>query len=293
VVVCAHGYSGNARDFDDLARGLAPHARVICLDFPGRGESDWLASPLEYHFGQFLADAGALLAHLQVRRVQWIGTSMGGLLGMLLAARPMSPVGRLVMNDVGAFVPLDALQAIVHRLETPARFASIEDVEAHVRASHRDWGELGARQWRRLALHGARKDGDGWRLHYDPRITRLLRPFPPGLGLFFWDAWYRVACPVLVLRGERSEVLPAEVARTMLAVKPSARFAEIAGCGHAPALMARDQVALVRNFVVEAMDKGPWRKPRSSSFPGSSRIPTFSRLRSRGSSSRGPAPSPI
>jgi pimeloyl-ACP methyl ester carboxylesterase len=293
VVVCAHGYSGNARDFDFLARALAAEARVVCIDFPGRGESDWLATPLEYHFGQFLADAQALLAHLGARRVQWIGTSMGGLLGMLLAARPMSPVKRLVMNDVGAFVPLDALQAIAHNIEAPACFASLEEVEAHMRASHRDWGELTGEQWRHLARHGARRGGGGWRLHYDPRITRLLRPLAPGLGLFFWDAWYCVACPALLLRGERSAVFPADVARAMLAVKPAARLVQFSGCGHAPSLMADVQIEAVRNFVREGKDKSTWREPRSSSFPASSWTPTPSSPRSRGSGSRPPAPSPI
>ena len=292
VVVCAHGYSGNARDFDDLARALAADARVICVDFAGRGESDWLATPVQYHFGQLLADAEALLAHAGARRVHWIGTSMGGLLGMLAAARPLSPVKRLVMNDVGAFVPLDALQAIGRNLEAPARFASLAAVEAHLRATHREWGELTASQWRRLAVHGARRESDGWRLHYDPRILRLLGPLPPGLGLFFWDAWYRVACPVLLLRGERSAVFPADVARTMLAVKPAARLVQFSGCGHAPSLMADAQVDVVRNFVREGKDKATWREPRSSSFPASSWTPSPSSPRSRSSGSRPPAPSP-
>jgi len=265
----------------------------VCIDFPGRGESDWLATPLQYHFGQFLADAQALLAHIGARRVQWIGTSMGGLLGMLLAARPMGPVTRLAMNDVGAFVPLDALQAIAHNIEVPAHFDSPGQVEAHMRGSHRDWGELTAEQWRHLARHGARRDGAGWRLHYDPRIVRLLRPLAPGLGLFFWDAWYRVACPVLLLRGERSAVFPPEVARTMLAVKPTARLVEFGGCGHVPALMSEEQIAVVGNFVREGADKATWRKPRSSSSPDSSRIRTSSSRRSGGlPNQRPPAPSP-
>ena len=292
VVVCAHGYSGNARDFDALAQSLAPGARVVCIDFPGRGESDWLATPLEYHFGQLLADIGALLVHVGAGRVDWIGTSMGGLLGMLLAARPLGPVKRLVMNDVGAFVPLDALQAITHRLGAPARFASLEAVEAHLRVTHAEWGELTPKQWRHLAMHGARREAGGWRLHYDPRIVRLLRPFPLGLGLFFWDAWYRVACPVLLLRGQRSAVFPAEVARTMLAVKPAARLVQFPGCGHVPALMSQRQIAVVRNFVREGMDKAAWRQPRFSSFPACSRIRTPSSTRSRASSSPAPARSP-
>jgi pimeloyl-ACP methyl ester carboxylesterase len=249
VVVCAHGYSGNARDFDFLAHELSQRSRVICPDVAGRGDSAWLASPLAYHFGQFLADFRSLLVRVGAKEVDWIGTSMGGLLGMLLASQPGSPIRSLVMNDVGAYVPLDALQHIGHNLAAPDRFDTLAEVEAHLRRTHRDWGEITEEQWAHLVRHGARRTEDGYRLHYDPRIARVMQPMPFAPGLFFWDAWYRVRCPVLLIRGERSEVFPASVASTMLAVKPGAQFAEIAGAGHAPALMSSGEIALVRDFV--------------------------------------------
>jgi pimeloyl-ACP methyl ester carboxylesterase len=249
VVVCAHGYSGNARDFDFLARALAPDTRVVCPDLPGRGESQWLASPLEYHFPQFLADFRTLLAHLGVEEVDWVGTSMGGLLGLLLASQPSTPVRSLVMNDVGAFLPADALRHISRNLRAPDVFESMGALEAHVRHTHRDWGELTDAQWRHLATHAARKAPGGWRLHHDPAIARVVQPMPFAPGLFFWDAWYRVRCPVLLMRGERSEVFPAAVAKTMLDIKPGAELAEIAGAGHAPSLMETSQIGLVREFL--------------------------------------------
>jgi pimeloyl-ACP methyl ester carboxylesterase len=250
VVVCAHGYSGNARDFDPLARSLARDARVICLDFAGRGDSDWLPAAPHYHFGQFLADINSLVAHLRVNEVEWVGTSMGGLLGMMLAAQPATPVRRLVMNDVGAFVPIDALQRIARDLQSPERFASLEAVEAHLRHTHREWGDIPDEQYRELTRHHARPlEGGGFRLHYDPQITRLVQPFPLASGVYFWDSWYRVRCPVLLLRGERSEVFPAAVAETMVQVKPGVQLVEIAGAGHAPALMSAGQLALVGNFL--------------------------------------------
>ncbi len=247
--MCAHGYSGNARDFDELARGLAREARVICPDVAGRGESEWLRSPLEYHFAQFLADINALVARLGVESVDWIGTSMGGLLGLLLAASPGNPIRRLVMNDVGAFLPMDSLRHIGKNLRSPRRFASLEEVEAHMRQTHREWGELTAAQWRHLAIHGARREDDGYRLHYDPQIARLVQPFPFAPGLFFWSAWYKARCPVLLIRGEHSQVFPRSVADTMLEMKPDAKLVEIAGCGHAPALMSPSQIGIVRRFL--------------------------------------------
>ena len=263
VIVCAHGYSGNARDFDYLAQALAGNARVICIDVAGRGDSDWLDSALGYHFGQFIADIHSLLAHLKVKEVDWVGTSMGGLLGMLLASQPSTPVRRLVMNDVGAFLPLDALQAIARNLDGPASFASLAEVEAHFRRTRREWGALTDEQWRHFAVHGSRKDTNGrFRLHYDPQIARVAQPLPFSPGLFFWDAWYRLRCPVLLLRGERSEILPAAVAKTMLDIRPGTRLVELPGVGHVPALMSDEEAALVGNFLdVGASEQDDARQP--------------------------------
>jgi pimeloyl-ACP methyl ester carboxylesterase len=267
VIVCAHGYSGNARDFDDLARALSREARVICLDIAGRGESAWLGSPLAYHFPQFLADANALIARLGVREVDWIGTSMGGLLGLLLASSPGNRVRRLVMNDVGAFVPMDALRHIGRNLRAPAVFASLADVEAHLRHARSEWGALSDAQWKRLARHGSRKVDGRFRLHYDPQITRLVEPLPFAPGLFFWDAWYKVKCPVLLVRGEESTVFPREVADTMREVKPDAELVEFAGCGHAPSLMVADQIEAVHRFLSATAARVPSAGVPSAKMP--------------------------
>jgi pimeloyl-ACP methyl ester carboxylesterase len=250
VVLCAHGYSGNGRDFDVLARALAAQgARVICPDFAGRGRSAWLPS-FSYHFAQYLADVRTLLTHLKLGEVDWIGTSMGGLLGMMLAAQAHSPVRRLVVNDAGAYLPLDALQHISRNLHSAQPFASLQQAEAHLRHTHREWGDISDAQFRQLTLHGTRRERDGFHLHYDPQLATALQPMPFAPGIYLWDSWYRVRCPVLLLRGERSAVFPAHVAQTMLDVKPQARLLELAGCGHAPALMSREQVAAVRDFVI-------------------------------------------
>ena len=187
------------------------------------------------------------------------------------------------MNDVGAFLPMDALQAIARNLEGPATFATIEEVEAHMRHTHREWGTLTDEQWRHFALHGSRKTDTGFRLHYDPVIARLARPIPFTPGLFFWDAWYRIRCPVLLLRGENSRVFPDSVAGAMLDAKPSAELVEFAGCGHVPALMSDDQVAVVRRFLGEVTSAHEAREP-ALSCPGCLRTKTDSPKSSRGSS---------
>jgi pimeloyl-ACP methyl ester carboxylesterase len=252
VVVCAHGYSGNARDFDYLASRLAGEgARVLAIDFPGRGDSQWLSS-LEYNFPQFLADARTLIAQLDAKEVDWIGTSMGGLLGMMLAAQASSPIRRLVMNDVGAFLPAEALRAISRNLEAPESFPDLAAVEAWLRRARAQWGEIDDAQWSAMARDQSRPLRPGapeLRLHYDPRIAQVARPMPLSPGLFFWDSWYRVRCPVLLLRGEASEVLPANVAKTMVDIRPDTQLVEVPGCGHVPSLMTEAQVALVSDFL--------------------------------------------
>ena len=247
-----HGYSGNARDFDFLAGELARNARVICPDVAGRGESGRLALPLSYNFPQFLADFRTLLAHAGVDEVDWIGTSMGGLLGLMLAAEARSPVRSLVMNDVGAFVPTAALARIARNLRAPERFATLAEIEAHIRRTHREWGAIDEAQWAHLVRHSVRRDEGGWRLHYDPQIARVMQPLPFVSGLYFWNAWQRVRCPVLLVRGESSEVFPAAVAEEMLATNPQAELVEVAGAGHAPALMSPAEIAIVAEFVAGA-----------------------------------------
>ena len=265
AVLCVHGYSGNARDFDDLALGLSHAARVTCIDVAGRGASAWL-TPLEYHFGQFLADIRMLLARERIAEVDFVGTSMGGILGMLMASQASSPIRRLVMNDVGAFVPAGALELIGRNLEAPAVFASLAEVEAHLRHTHREWGPIDAAQWKRLARHGARRVDGGYALHYDPQITRVVRPMPYAAGVYFWDAWYRVRCPVMLLRGEHSQVLPADVARAMVRIHPATRVEEIAGVGHVPSLMDETQVGLVREFLQLPEPAGERRTAQAVSF---------------------------
>jgi pimeloyl-ACP methyl ester carboxylesterase len=212
----------------------------------------------------------ALVARLGVAQVDWIGTSMGGLLGMMLAASPGSPVRRLVMNDVGAFLPMDALQYIGRNLRAADRFASRDEVEAHLRHTHREWGSLTPAQWKHLALHGARalEDG-GFRLHYDPAIARLVQPAMPfAPGLFFWDAWYKVRCPVLLVRGEDSQVFPSSVATTMRQVHGDTQLVEVAGCGHAPALMSETQIAPIREFLALPMAQRERRRMSVSTSRG-------------------------
>jgi pimeloyl-ACP methyl ester carboxylesterase len=255
VVVCVHGLTRNARDFDVLAQALEPSMRVVCPDVVGRGRSAWLADKADYAFPQYLADMTALIARVTAEAppegmIDWVGTSMGGLIGILIAAHSGNPIRRLVVNDVGPFIPKEALQRISTHVGVSPRFVSVEEAERYLRAVSASFGPLTDEQWRHLAQHNVRQDADGsWTTIYDPGIAQAFAAHAP-VDVSLWPFWDRLGCPVLVLRGERSDVLQHETAEEMLRRCPQARLIEFAEIGHAPALMAADQVAAVRDFLL-------------------------------------------
>lgn len=251
TVVCVHGLTRNGRDFDTLAAALADAGyRVVCPDVAGRGASDWLSAPADYGFPQYLADMTALIARLDVAWVDWIGTSMGGLIGMMLAARPETPLRRLVINDVGPFIPKAALERIGTTLGTDPVFADMNAAEAHLRTIHAPFGALTDAQWRHLTEHSLRPVEGGFKLRYDPMIGEAVREEPPG-DVDLWPVWDAIGCPTLVLRGARSDLLLAETAEEMRGRGPGADVVAIPGCGHAPALMDERQIGIVSNWLGE------------------------------------------
>ncbi|HEY5597945.1 MAG TPA: alpha/beta hydrolase [Kiloniellales bacterium] len=250
VAVCVHGLTRNGSDFDVLARDMASAGwRVVCPDVVGRGRSDWLADANAYGYAQYLADMTVLLGRLAVERVTWIGTSMGGLIGMMLAAQAGTPVERLVVNDIGPFIPKAALARIAAYTGMAPEFSELAAAERYLRAVYGAFGDLGDDGWRRLTETSVVPvQGGGFRLHYDPRIGDAIRQAPLE-DVDLWGLWDRITVPTLALRGAASDVLPAGTALEMSRRGPRARVVEIAGCGHAPALRAADQVALIRDWL--------------------------------------------
>jgi pimeloyl-ACP methyl ester carboxylesterase len=251
VLVCVHGLTRCAHDFDRLARELCCRYRVVCPDVAGRGDSEWLADPMLYVIPQYVADMVTLIARLDVERVHWVGTSLGGLIGMALAARKNSPVAKLVLNDAGPVIARAALERIGQYLGAAPAFASVEAAEKVIRATAAPFGPHTDAEWRFLTEAVLRKNADGsYRFAYDPRIAEPYRRQMPDKDIELWPLWDAVRCPTLVVRGAQSDLLSKATAEEMTRRGPKAKLAELAGIGHAPTLLHEDQIAIVREFLL-------------------------------------------
>ena len=252
VLVCVHGLTRNARDFDNLAEALSAHYRVICPDVVGRGVSGRLRDPAHYTIPQYVADMVTLIARLGVETVEWVGTSMGGLIGMALAAQAGSPIRRLVLNDVGPLISVESLQRIAEYVGIDPTFASFEEALAYVRLISAPFGALSDEQWRHLTEHSIAQRPEGrWGFRYDPRIAEPFRAAFVGQDIDLWPIYERIAVPTLVVRGAESDLLAREVWQQMASRGARAELAEIPGVGHAPMFLSEDQIAVVRDFLLK------------------------------------------
>lgn len=256
VLVCVHGLTRLGRDFDHLARALAGDYRVICPDMPGRGDSDWFEHKMDYQPPNYVAACAALIARLGVERVDWLGTSMGGIVGMEMAAMPNAPIARMIINDIGPVVPKAAIERIVSYTGSDPRFNTVAEVEAMYRKNAAPFGIKRDDHWRHLTEISIRPAAQGkLKLHYDPGIVIPFKSSPIA-DVVSWPVWEAIKCPVLVLRGADSDLLLAHTAKEMTERGPKAELIEIPGCGHAPALMEDDQIAIVRDWLIQRHERG-------------------------------------
>ena len=276
LVVCVHGLSRQGRDFDVLARALLARAaaqgqalRVVCPDVVGRGDSDWLKEPMGYQFPTYVGDMltllGTLAQQAPIGQLDWVGTSMGGLIGLMLAGAPdvplPLPIRRLVLNDVGPVIEWQALQRIGQYLGKSGPFESVEAGAARLRELAPGFGPHTDAQWLALSRPMLRPAPQGgWRLHYDPAIAvpyaAVTEESSAQGEALLWQLYDQVTAETLVLRGADSDLLSAATARAMQARGPRPRVLEFAGVGHAPTLVADDQLAAVCDFLLRA-DRAP------------------------------------
>ncbi|WP_341645158.1 alpha/beta fold hydrolase [Thauera sp. SDU_THAU2] len=252
VLICVHGLTRNGRDFDDLAQALADDFRVVCPDVVGRGRSDWLGVKEDYGFPLYVSDMIALIARLNAEQVDWVGTSMGGIIGMLIASLPHSPIRRLVLNDVGPVITAVSLQRIGPYVGTAPRFATMEEADAYLRKVNAPFGPLTDEQWRHLANYSVRPVGGpdgGFVMIYDPAIGEVFRATPATEDIDMWPVYERIGCPTLALRGAESDLLERSTLEAMAQRGPCAKLIEFEGVGHAPMLMDPEQIRVVGDFL--------------------------------------------
>ena len=253
AVVCVHGLTRTGRDFDPLAEALAERFHVICPDLPGRGKSEWLSESMAYQPPSYVVALGHLLAQLN-KPVAWVGTSLGGICGMMLAGTQNTPLTRLVLNDVGPHIPAVSLKRIRDYLSAaPERFVSMAAVEAHLRLVHAPFGPLTDAQWAHLARFSARQvldqTGEGaFTMHYDPKIVEPLLASVP-IDVDMWPLWEMIRLPRLVIRGGESDLLTEPTYARML--ETGAQGYVVEDAGHAPALMDADSIARIKAFLLE------------------------------------------
>ena len=254
VLLCVHGLSRQGRDFDTLARAMSGEFRVVCPDVVGRGQSDWLADPAGYGVPTYVADMVSLIARLDTETVHWVGTSMGGLIGMGLASLPKSPIVRLVLNDIGPTLQAEALKRIGDFVGVTPHWATVDEAADYLRSISLGFGPHSREEWLALSLPQIKPDGDGYTLRRDPGIAVPFRSVTPEAAAsgetMLWYAYDAIRCPTLLLRGADSDLLSPETAQAMTQRGPKARLHEFAGVGHAPMLGVPDQIAVVREFLL-------------------------------------------
>ena len=255
VLVCVHGLSRQGRDFDTLARALVDECRVVCPDVVGRGRSDWLADPMGYTIPNYVADMVTLLARLDAELVDWVGTSMGGLIGLGVASLAGSPLRRLVLNDVGPAIAPEGLARIGSYLGRAQRWATLDEAADALWAISQGFGPHTREQWLALTREQLKDDGvGGFVPRCDPSIALPFRAITPEMAkageAMLWQAYDRLQLPTLLMRGADSDLLSHATALQMTQRGLRARLVEFAGVGHAPMLQQPDQIAALREFLL-------------------------------------------
>ncbi|MBA3537778.1 MAG: alpha/beta hydrolase [Tatlockia sp.] len=270
AVICVHGLTRNSRDFDALGQFLGENGHhVFCPDIVGRGDSSWLKNPHDYTFKRYLMDMNILIGRTAAAKIDWIGTSMGGIIGMMMAALPDSPIRRLVLNDVGPQVPIHALWRLAKYTAKEPEFKSKEEAKVYFKEIYADFGNLTEEQWEHFTKHSIRERSPGLFISkFDPGIHELKLKWQSVKELFYsphkalegvlfdidlWSYWQNISCPVLVIRGKHSDLLLPEHIKKMKRGHPNVDVYEVDDAGHAPALLELEQHKKITDWLASSV----------------------------------------
>ncbi|EFL87769.1 alpha/beta fold hydrolase [Ahrensia sp. R2A130] len=249
TLFCVHGLTRNARDFDFFANRMCDMYRIVCPDVVGRGDSDHIPED-GYNYLQYNADMNSLISRLNVTEVNWIGTSMGGIIGMVLASVAQSPIKRLVINDIGPEVSREAQLKIAEYIGKSIDFASVEAVADHLKNIYYEFAPMTEEDWMHMAKYSCRRTKAGtWRLKVDNRVGEAFRESISYFNVDMWETWERITCPVLVLRGKNSSFLSEETAEKMLTCGPQTTLVEFDDTGHTPTLRNEEQCDVIAEWL--------------------------------------------
>ncbi|GLQ33927.1 alpha/beta hydrolase [Amylibacter marinus] len=252
TLVCVHGVSRNGRDFDYLAERMMDQYRVVCPDMVGRGESDHLLTHKGYDYLQYNADMNAVLARLDVGKVDWVGTSMGGIIGMVFASLPQSPIKKLVLVDVGPEISRDSLLKIGEYIGLAGEFKTREALKEYMREIYKDFYPLSEDDLDHMFEHAAVRTKQGkFKLRMDPAIGDAFREDISLFDVDMWETWDNISCPVLIVRGKESQFFSQETAKEMLTRGPETTLIEMEHAGHTPTLRNDEQVDPIRKWLLE------------------------------------------
>jgi pimeloyl-ACP methyl ester carboxylesterase len=251
VLICVHGLTRNSRDFDYLAQHLSSQYRVIAPDIVGRGQSDWLPDPALYTLEQYIHDMGALMTHLKLKQVGWLGTSLGGLIGMTIAASPNSPIKRLILNDIGPVIKKEAIVYLATSLAETPHFKSLDELQKFLKEAYSAMGHMDKDHWEHMVTYDHRITSEGKiTRNFDPKITRWVSSMTTT-DLAMWDMWEGIHCPILIIHGEESIILTPEICQEMLKRNSHASLVTIPGVGHTPSLMPESQIRIVQEWLTK------------------------------------------
>lgn len=252
VLICVHALTRNAKDFDFLAQVLAQDYRVICLDIVGRGKSDWLDEAALYGYNTYINDILTLLEYLKIDKVDWIGTSMGGLIGMFFYIKYPDMINNFIINDVGAFIPKEFLKRIAKYLLFGERnFTDFVEVLNYVKKIYASFGNLNEKQWKHLAESTVKsEENGGYSFQYDPKIAHFVGDFPNLKDIELWHIWELIKCRTLLIHGENSDLLLPETITKMQKIKPDLDVIHLPETGHAPSLMIPEQINLIKDWLL-------------------------------------------
>lgn len=250
TIICAHGLTRNAHDFHKIATSLSPFYRIISLDYPGRGKSDYFSNPEHYNYPVYIKDSVKILKKLQINKPIWLGTSMGGIIGMALASYYPKMLKGLIINDVGPYIPASIISKIGKYASQTPYFENLNMGKEHLKMIYSQFGITKEEDWEYMTTHSFKQTQEGkFQMNYDPALVKGMKLISKEIkDMNIWHIWQRIICPMLVIRGAKSDILSEETIEKMKKTKIFDLHI-VNEAGHAPSLMAEDQIQVVKEWI--------------------------------------------